>query len=213
MEPLRILVADDHPIYRHGLSLVLDQHPDLQVVATVGTGAEAVSTAATLLPDVVVMDLHMPETDGVTATREIVTTSPNIAVLVLTMLDDDDSVFAALRAGARGYFLKGSGEPEIVAAIQAVANGTVVFGPVVARRVVEYFTGGPPTPAAPFPDLTPREREVLDLLAAGRSNGAIAHTLVISPKTVRNHVSNILTKLQVADRAQAIIRGRSAGLG
>ena len=210
-EVIRVLIADDHPMFRDGLRLVLSTEPSLAVVGEAADGLEAVALAEQLQPDVVVMDLSLPALNGIEATRQVVAASPHIAVLVLTMFDDDDSVFSALRAGARGYLLKGSGHEDVVAAIRAVVAGSAIFGPAIARRIQRYFTA--PQQSAPFPQLTEREREVLDLVAQGRSNPAIAQTLYISDKTVRNHVSNLFTKLQVADRAHAIVRARSAGLG
>jgi DNA-binding NarL/FixJ family response regulator len=183
------------------------------VVDEAATGEEAVAAAVTAFPDVVVMDLHMPGLNGIDATRRITAATPHAAVLVLTMFGDDDSVFAAMRAGARGYLLKGAGQTEIIQSIQAVARGEAVFGPTIADRVLAFFSGPPPAPAEAFPELTEREREVLELLARGELNAAIARRLGLSPKTVRNHVSNIFAKLQVADRAQAVIRAREAGLG
>lgn len=214
MEPLRVVLADDHPLYREGVRAVLTVEPGVEVVGEAATGAEAVAVAAELQPDVVVMDLKMPALNGIEATREIVAASPHIAILVLTMFEDDESVFAAMRAGARGYLLKEGDPGEIGLAVRAVSRGEVIFGPPVAKRVIEYFTetAGRPAPA-PFPELTDREREVLDLIARGDNNESIARRLYVSPKTVRNHVSNILTKLQVADRAQAIVRAREAGFG
>jgi DNA-binding NarL/FixJ family response regulator len=209
-----VLLADDHPLYRRGLRQLLDSLESVTVLGEVEDGAAAVAAAQELQPDVVVMDLNMPGMDGVEATRRVVAASPHIGVLVVTMHDDDDSVFAAMRAGARGYLLKGADAAEIARAVQAVAGGEAIFGPSVARRVLEWFAA--PRPAAMtavFPELTEREHEVLDLIAAGRSNPDIAATLVLSPKTVRNHVSNIFTKLQVADRAEAIVLAREAGLG
>jgi DNA-binding NarL/FixJ family response regulator len=213
-EPIRVLLADDHPLYRRGLQQLLDSLDGTCVVGEVEDGAAAVSEAQALQPDVIVMDLNMPVVDGVEATRQVVAASPHIGVLVLTMHDDDESVFAAMRAGARGYLLKGSDAAEITRAVLAVASGEAIFGPSVARRVLEWFAS--PRPAAVsavFPGLTDREHEVLDLVAAGRNNSDIASALFLSPKTVRNHVSNIFAKLQVADRAEAIVRAREAGLG
>jgi DNA-binding NarL/FixJ family response regulator len=159
------------------------------------------------------MDVQMPERNGIEATREVVAQSPHVGVLVLTMFEDDDSVFAAMRAGARGYLLKGAEHREIVRAIRAVASGEAIFGPAIATRLMAYFAGRPNGPAQAFPELTAREREVLELIAQGRSNAAIAQELVLSQKTIRNHVSNIFTKLQVLDRSQAIVKAREAGLG
>jgi len=213
-EPLRIIVADDHPVYRGGLEVLLATVPGIEVAGTAATGTEAVTRAEELMPDVVVMDLNMPELDGIEATRRIVAAHPSIGVLVLTMHDDDDSVFAAVKAGARGYLLKGADQHEIEHAVHTVAAGGVVFGPALATRIAAYVGNRPDGPAPPsFPQLSARELEVLDLVAAGRNNHAIARELFLSEKTVRNHVSNIFTKLQVADRAEAIVRARDAGLG
>jgi DNA-binding NarL/FixJ family response regulator len=213
-EPISVLLADDHPLYRGGLRQLLETVDGTAVVGEVDDGAAAVEQAQLLQPDVVIMDLNMPGMDGVEATRQLVAASPHIGVLVLTMHDDDDSVFAAMRAGARGYLLKGADGAEIARAVHAVAGGEAIFGPSVARRVLEWFAAPRAVAAGSvFPALTEREHEVLDLVAAGRNNADIAATLVLSPKTVRNHVSNIFTKLQVADRAEAIVRAREAGLG
>lgn len=208
---LRLLLADDHPMFRGGLRLVLEAAGEFEVVGEAANGDEAVAMAADLQPDIVLMDLQMPGVNGIDATRQITSTSPHVAVLVLTMFDDDNSVFTAMRAGARGYVLKGAGDDEITRAIRAVGNGEAIFGPAIARRVLGYFSG--PMPAPAFPELTARERELLDLVAAGHNNAAIARQLSLSIKTVRNHLSNIFSKLQVADRAQAMIRAREAGLG
>jgi DNA-binding NarL/FixJ family response regulator len=214
MELLRVLIADDHPVFLSGLRTVIGTLVGAEVVAEAVSGLEAVDKAATLQPDVVVMDLRMPEMNGIEATRRIVGTSPHIAVLVLTMFEDDDSVFAAMRAGARGYLLKGATPAEIARAVEAVGSGEAIFGPTIAERVLRYFSATPPSHAVEaFPSLTDREREVLELIAQGHSNPQIATRLVVSPKTVRNHVSNIFAKLQVTDRAQAIVRAREAGMG
>jgi DNA-binding NarL/FixJ family response regulator len=211
-EPLHILIADDHPLFRKGLRILLGAVPDFVLVGEAETGRGAVERSLELQPDVVLMDLQMPGGSGIEATREIVAASPTTKVLVVTLFEDDDSVFAALRAGARGYILKDTDEEEMIRAIRAIAHGEAIFGPAVASRVLAYFAA--PRLEAPrlFPTLTEREREVLRLLAQGRSNPAIARELSLSPKTVANHVSNIFAKLQVADRAEAIIRARDAGL-
>jgi DNA-binding NarL/FixJ family response regulator len=213
-EPLRVLIADDHPVFRDGLRGVLATMGTAEVVAEAATGTDAVQAAAALQPDVVVMDLHMPELGGIEATRRIVGASPHIAVLVLTMSEDDDSVFAAMQAGARGYLVKGAGPADIVRAVRSVASGDAIFGPGIAERVLRFFAAARSSAQPPaFPSLTDREREVLELVARGEGNATIAHKLAVSQKTVRNHVSNIFLKLQVADRAQAIVRARQAGFG
>ena len=212
MTDLRVVVVDDHPVVRTGLKAVLATTAGLEQVGEGSSGAEAVELAERLLPDVIVMDINMPGMDGIEATRQVVARSPSVAVLVLTMHDDDDTVFAAMRAGARGYLLKGSEQEEVTRAINAVAGGDAIFGPAIADRVLRYFSA-PREQAQPFPELTGREREVLDLLAGGMSNQAIARQLGLSLKTAANHVSNILNKLQAADRAEAIVRARRAGMG
>lgn len=210
---IRILIADDHPVFRFGLSALLEAEDDTQVIGEATNGREAVSLAAELKPDVILMDLNMPDLSGLDATRQILMVNPEIGILVITMFDDD-SVFAAMRAGAKGYILKGAEGEETLRAIRAVANGEAIFSPTIARRMMQFLTQPPTaTPDTPFPELTAREYEVLTLIAEGLTNSAIAERLVISPKTVRNHVSNTFSKLQVADRAEAIIRAREAGLG
>jgi DNA-binding NarL/FixJ family response regulator len=208
---IRVLVVDDHPVYRDGLALALAAASTVEVVGAVGDGADAVEAVETLAPAVVLMDLHMPGENGVEATRRIVAAHPEVAVLVLTMLEDDGSLFAAMRAGARGYLLKGAGRAEIERAVLTVAAGEVVFSAGIAERVLAFFSAGARTD--PFPELTDREREVLDLVARGLTNAEIARRLVLSAKTVRNHVSNVFAKLQVAGRAEAVARARGAGLG
>ena len=207
--PFRVLIADDHPLFCDGLAALLTDGPGTELAGTATTGTEAVDLAREIQPDVVLMDLHMPEMNGIEATRRIVACSPRTAVLVLTMFDDDSWVLSALRAGARGYLLKGASREQIRCAIHAAASGEIILGAQLAARMVACFTA----PAPPFPQLTGRERQVLDLLAQGRANTAIATRLSLSPKTVRNQVSNILAKLQVTDRAQAIIQARDAGMG
>jgi DNA-binding NarL/FixJ family response regulator len=211
-EPIRVLIADDHTSFRSGLVALLRTQHGLFVAGEAATGDEAVEQALELQPDVVVMDLNMPGLDGISATRAIVDTSPHIAVLVLTMADDDVALFDAIRAGARGYLLKGADRGELARAIRAVASGEAIFGPAVARRLMTFFADARRTTAA-FPELSDREREVLELVARGLSNQAIVDRLGISPKTVRNHVSNIFSKLRVQDRAEAIVRAREAGMG
>jgi DNA-binding NarL/FixJ family response regulator len=214
MESIRVLIVDDHPVYRDGLRTLLDSIPDAEVAGEAVSGEEAVAMAASLEPDVILMDLKMPGINGIEATRRILHTTPHIAVLVVTMFEDDDSVFAAMRAGARGYLLKGADQTEIVRAIRSVANGEAIFGPAIAQRLISFFASpSPPVPPKSFPELTEREREILTVIAQGHSNTEIADRLGLSQKTVRNHVSNIFNKLQVADRAQAIVRAREAGLG
>jgi DNA-binding NarL/FixJ family response regulator len=210
----RVVLADDHPTFRRGLRALLDSLDDLEVVGEAKDGEEAVALAAELQPDVVVMDLSMPGTNGVEATRRIVAASPSVAVLVLTMLDEDEAVFSAMRAGARGYVVKGADTDDVLRALESVVRGDVVFGPAVAGRVLTYLTQ-PLSARDPvlFPELSEREREVLELVARGLANAEIARRLVVSPKTVRNHVSNVFTKLQVTDRSEAIVRARRAGLG
>ena len=213
MEQIHILIADDHPLFRDGMHGLLDSVADTEVVGEAASGDEAIALAASLQPDVILMDIKMPGINGIQATREIMHTSPRIRILVITMLEDDDSVFAAMRAGACGYLLKGANQAEILRAIRAVANGEAIFGPGIARRLLGFFTASRPSgPPRIFPELTEREAEVLTLIAQGSSNAEIAEKLTLSLKTVRNHVSNIFGKLQVADRAQAVIRAREAGL-
>ena len=214
METLRILVAEDHPLFRKGMISLLSSVPEFEVVGEAATGEEAVERAADLQPDVILMDLQMPEVNGIEATRRILQESPSVRILIVTLFEDDDSVFMALRAGARGYVLKDADEEEMVHAIQAVSRGEAIFSPAIATRVLAYFAApGPVASPQVFPTLTDREREILNLIAQGHPNPAIARQLSLSTKTVGNYVSNIFTKLQVADRAQAIIRAREAGLG
>ena len=216
MTKIRILIADDHLFYREGVRALLAAEGDVVVVGEASSGDEAVARAAELAPDVVLMDLKMPGLNGIEATRQILGAQPQIAILVITMFDDDDSVFAVMRAGARGYLLKDADHDELMRAIKGVRQGEAIFGPAIARRMMQYFGGlrrAAPANADPFPELTEREREILALIAQGHSNQAIAQRLVLSIKTVQNHVSNIFGKLQVASRAEAIVRARDAGIG
>jgi len=210
---LRVLVVDDHPLFRFGVCTLLDAEPGIEIVGEAASGGAAIDAAGALLPDVVVMDLHLPDLSGIQAPRHIAAVSPDTGVLMLTMADESESVFAAMRAGARGYLLKDAEPDEIIRAVQAVARREAIFGPDIANRVLGFFNQPPPASDPVFPELTVREREVLSLIAAGHSNGAIANTLCLSPKTVRNHISNVFSKLHVADRAEAIVRARDAGLG
>ena len=212
MDTIRILIADDHPFFRDGVRALLDAQAETEVVGEARSGREAIALAEQTQPDVILMDIKMPELNGIEATRQIVRASPHIRVLVLTMFEDDDSVFAALRAGACGYMLKGADQEDLLRAIQSVSRGEAIFGPGIAQRVLQFFATPRARPAA-FPELTDREREVLDLIARGLNNVAIGQRLVLSHKTVRNHISNIFSKLQVADRAEAIVRARTAGMG
>ena len=209
----RILIADDHASFRTGLRALLATAGDLDVVGEAATGSDAVAMAARFQPDVVLMDVRMPDGDGIEATRRIVEVSPHIAIVVLTMDAGDGSVLRALQAGARGYVLKGAQRAELLRAIRAVAAGEAIFGPGVARRLAMLLAEPGPIAPRPFPELTDRELEVLDLVARGRSNAEITDQLVLSPKTVRNHVSNIFAKIDARDRADAIVRAREAGLG
>lgn len=214
MDRIRVLIADDHPLFRDGMHGLLDSVGETEVVGEATTGAEAITQAKALQPDVILMDIKMPGVNGIEATRAIVAASPHISILMVTMLEDDESVFAAMRAGARGYVLKGASQEEILRAIRAVSSSEAIFGPGIAKRVLGFFSTARPTvPSRVFPDLSEREAELLTLIAQGRSNQEIAEQLGLTLKTVRNHVSNIFSKLQVADRAQAVLRAREAGLG
>jgi DNA-binding NarL/FixJ family response regulator len=210
---IRVVIADDHPMYRLGLGAVLGQAEDLVVVAEAGDGHELLVAVAAHSPDVVLTDLTMPGLGGLEALERLRSSAPDVGVIVLTMHEDDESVFAALRAGARGYLVKGADSAEILRAVRAVAAGDAVYGASVARRILAAHSQGGNRPADPFPDLTPREREVLEQLAAGARNHQIANHLGMSEKTVRNHVSAILLKLQVPDRTAAALRARDAGIG
>lgn len=214
MENIRILIADDNQRFRVGLKALLASTPDAELAGEASTGSEAILMAERLQPDVILMDIQMPGINGIDATRQILQTSPHIGILILTMFEDDDSVFAAMRAGARGYLLKGALKGEILRAIRGVYSGEAIFGPAIARRLTQYFAQPRASAlATEFPELTDREQEILELIAQHHTNPEIAQRLSLSPKTVRNHVSNIFAKLQVADRAQAIIRARQAGIG
>jgi DNA-binding NarL/FixJ family response regulator len=214
MNSLRIVIADDHPFFRRGIRNLLSTLPETEIIGEAGTGDEVILLAAELQPDVIIMDLKMPGMSGIEATRQITQTSPHIGVLVVTMFEDDHSVFAAMRAGARGYLLKDTDEDEMLRAIRAVGSGEAIFSPGIAQRLLTFFAEAKPAlPPSAFPELTTREREILGLIAHGCSNAQIVAQLVLSPKTVRNHISNIFSKLQVADRTQAVIRARDAGLG
>ena len=212
MDKLTILIADDHPVFRKGLRALLASMPTTELVGEATTGEEAINLAEQLQPDVILMDLQMPGGGGLPAIREIVQTSPHIRILVVTMFEDNDSVFAAMRAGARGYVLKDMDDEDITRAILAVGHGEAIFSPAIAQRMMSFFSARPALPPDIFPELTESERNVLRLMAQGANNDAIAHQLALSAKTVRNYVSNIFSKLQVADRAQAIVKARDAGL-
>jgi DNA-binding NarL/FixJ family response regulator len=213
-EPLRILIADDHPLFRSGMHALLEADSETEVIGEATTGDEAIALASSLQPDVILMDLQMPGMSGIEATRRILHTSPHIRILVVTMYEDDYSVFTAMRTGARGYLLKGASPDEVLRAIAAVGSGEAIFSPTIATRLIDFFAGLQPTtfPQA-LPELTEREQEILTLIAQGQNNATIAKQLSLSPKTVSNYVSNIFSKLQVADRAQAMLRAKQAGLG
>jgi DNA-binding NarL/FixJ family response regulator len=214
MESIHVLIADDHSLYREGVRKLLSVSQDIEIVGEATNGDEAVAQALALQPDVILMDLKMPGINGIEATRRILYASPRIGVLVLTMFETDETVFAAMRAGARGYLLKDVDQEDVIRAVKAVSRGDAIFSPAIAERLIHYFAALKPAAADhAFPELTDREREILHLIAQGHSNPTIAERLLLSIKTVQNHVSNIFSKLQVADRAQAIIRARDAGLG
>ncbi|MGY1601961.1 response regulator [Geodermatophilus sp. SYSU D00815] len=209
---MRAVVADDHPVFRQGLRVLLEDL-GVDVVAEAADGEEAVAAVRRERPDVVLMDLQMPRLTGIEATRQLVAADPDVRVLVLTMVADDDAVFAAIQAGALGYVLKGAGQEEIGRALAAVGAGQAVYGAEIARRLRAFFTAGSGVVARPFPELSDREREVLDLVAAGLANAEIARRLYLSDKTVRNHITSIFAKLGARDRAEAVVRAREAGLG
>lgn len=214
MEPLRVLIADDHTLFRYGMQGLLSTQPDIEVVGEATTGEEAVALAAELRPDVVLMDIKMPGVNGIEATRRILADHPSIRILMVTMFEDDASVFTAMRAGARGYVLKDAAKDDVLGAIRAVGRGGAVFSPGIAARLTDFFaTTHPAVLREAFPTLTDREREMLHLMSQGSSNAEIARLLSLSIKTVQNHVSNIFRKLQVADRTQAVVRVREAGMG
>jgi DNA-binding NarL/FixJ family response regulator len=213
VDRLRILIVEDHPLFRKGLRELIAAVPDFELAGEAADGQEAVTIALDLLPDVVLMDLQLSGQSGIEAIRAIVAASSTTRILVVTLFQDDDSVFAALRAGARGYILKDADETDMIRAIRSIAAGESLFSPAVASRVLAFFAGVRPTAPQIFPTLTDRERDILHLLARGKSNTAIAAELSLSPKTIANNVSNIFGKLQVADRSEAIVRAREAGLG
>ncbi len=214
MDPIHILIADDQAITRSGLRTLLESVPDLEIVGEATNGAEVIELAASLQPDVILMDLRMPEINGIEATRRIHRASPHIGILVVTIFADDTSVFPAIRAGARGYLLKDTDQAELVQAITTVARGGVIFSPGIAHKVLQYLSAPPPNvPKQAFDELTNRERDVLDLIARGYTNAEIAERLGLSPKTVSNNVSNVLLKLQAVDRAKLMLLALEAGLG
>ncbi|WP_328345609.1 response regulator transcription factor [Micromonospora sp. NBC_00421] len=211
--PIRVVVVDDHPVFRLGMTALLSTLDGIRCVGEAADVDAALDVVATERPDVVLMDLHFAERSGIEATRIITRRSPQTGVLIVTMLDDDESLIAALRAGARGYLLKGANATEVERSIRAIANGEMILGPAVAAHAVALWSGVRATGPAPFPQLTDREREVLNLVSRGLDNATIAQRLGLSPKTVRNNLSNILVKLQVSSRAEAIVRARDVGLG
>jgi DNA-binding NarL/FixJ family response regulator len=217
MTPIKLMIADDHKLFREGLKALFAVTDDIEIVAEAEDGESALKKCTELQPDVILMDINMPGLNGIHATQQIVEKFPQIGIIMLTMLEDDASVFNAMRAGARGYLLKGADPQEVLSVIRAVAEGQALFGPAIAMRLMNYFKELSLRPSSPqlhtsFPDLTERELEVLRLISQGLNNQEIAQKLVLSPKTVRNHITNIFSKLQVADRAQAIVRAREAGV-
>ena len=212
-EPIRVLIADDHPFCRYGVRMLLDAQEDMEAVGEAQTGAEAIALAEHTQPDLILMDINMPGVNGIEATRRILAANPRLRILMMTMREDDEAVFAALRAGASGYLLKGADLDDLLRAIRAVHRGEAIFGPGVAQRVLHFFATSPRLLPQVFPALSEREHAILDLMARGQGNAAIAHRLDLSEKTVRNYVSSIFAKLQVADRAQAVVRAWEAGLG
>jgi DNA-binding NarL/FixJ family response regulator len=214
VNPIRVVIADDHPMYRYGLAAVLGNQPGIELAGEAADGLDLLRVARDAKPDVVVTDLAMPRLGGAEAAARLLADAPGLAILILTMHSDDESLFAAMRAGARGYLLKGADRAELTAAIQAVARGEAVYGPGVAQRIIDFFAGGQePHARRAFPELTERERDVLGLLARGAANRDIARRLNIAEKTVRNHLSSVFVKLQVSDRTAAALKARQAGLG
>lgn len=217
METIRLLIVDDHTLFREGLRALFSAIEDIDLVGEATSGQEAIDLVEECQPDVILMDIDMPGMGGVQATRSILRKTPSTGIVMVTMLEDDASVFSAMRAGARGYVLKGAKPDELLQTIRAVSNGQALFGSAIAARMMRFFNEQgarfkASLPEEAFPELTPRELEVLELIARGDKNSAIAEKLVISEKTVRNHITNIFSKLQVADRAHAIIKARDAGL-
>ena len=218
MTPIRVLVVDDHTLFREGMCAIFENVPDIEVIGEASNGHEAVKQVNALSPDIVLMDISMPDLNGIEATEQVLARKPDTGIIMLTMVENNDSLFAAMRAGARGYILKGAEKVEVLKTIRSVANGEAIFGPAIATRLTSFFQSfqqeaQPAEDALPFPDLTSREREVLELLTAGKNNHDIAVQLHISVKTVSNHISNVFNKLQVADRVQAIVKARDAGIG
>ena len=218
MKPIRVLIADDHALFREGVHAIIKSVPDIEIVGEAGTGQEALTLASNLKPDVILMDIQMPDLNGVEATQRILKAQPGVGIIIVTMLEDDDSLFSAMRAGAHGYVLKGADKAEMLKSIRAVAEGEALFGPAIAARLLNFFHDNPAQPkrvlsSTLFRELTDREREILTCIARGDTNIEIAEQLTISLKTVRNHVSSIFNKLQVTNRAQAAIRARDSGFG
>lgn len=218
MTTIQVLVVDDHTLFREGMCAIFENVPDIEVVGQASSGHEAVSQVKSLLPDIVLMDISMPDLNGIEATEQVLALKPDTGIIMLTMVENNDSLFAAMRAGARGYILKGADKAEVLKTIRSVANGEATFGPAIATRLTSFFQSfkkepSPTEVSNPFPDLTNRERELLALMTAGKNNHEIAAQLHISVKTVSNHISNIFNKLQVADRVQAIVKARNARIG